>query len=251
MLSTHSKLFAAALGALALCSGTAHAAASQVYAEISGFTIELIDLDPNDQITPWLNFTSDYQGARTRGSYVWPFEEDTLIGYGTTAIVRPTAGAGTSLSETALSAGAYISSSKYGPQQYQAEATRYAQFILSPSTGLLLTASGTVRAEGFDLAWPRDSMRAGISLHGQLNSPVAGIDGSDYIERSYSTTGGVRDYSLSAYFASGAVAQSGNFQLGVSSSTDISSTVPEPSSYAMLLAGAVLLGGAARKRRRA
>jgi hypothetical protein len=243
----HRSIPAIAALAFALLAPGAHAANASASAQISNLTYQLVDLDPNDGILPTITFATSYLGQASTSWY--PYASDTSGALGSTGVTWSSGSAATSSGATALSAHSSLSSDWYS--RYDADASQYLPFTLSPHTSLLITAAGAL-----DVV-PGGATRssASISFTAQLDflSP-GGVKGGTYYDQSYASQDGARDYSFSAYLASGATAQNGFLQLRAQTSleldapTDPANPVPEPETWGMLLGGLAVVGGLARRR---
>ncbi|MFP5393055.1 MAG: PEP-CTERM sorting domain-containing protein [Gammaproteobacteria bacterium] len=230
-----------------LSSAPALAAHADVSAQVSGFKIELIDLDPNDGIAPSIVFDNETFPGSTytsegSGSFTGYDSVFTPVGHG---------GASASLSTTGMGTRAYFSeSAPYGGWQ-TSKATRGAAFTLSASTGLLLTAQATLRRDRA----PSVDAYSSVILTLSVDDHLPGIDGRQYQSQEFAAADGERSHKLSAYLSTGAVAQQGYFSLETRASlTDPGlppTPVPEPETWGMMLVGLGLLDGAAARRRRA
>lgn len=231
------KLYIAALTAAVLSTGLATSASAAVAkAEIKGFTIELIDLDLSDSITP--SFTFNYQrgwngsyfdtsiyGARIyyesktpiqvqigkTGVYMFPTENG--LSSGATALDR----------YTGASSQAYL---KYG-------------FTLTPHTQVKLSATSSI-----------STLQAGGSANARtwFGGRTAG-DTPLFFDTLESTWGvdGASTKLFTGTFSSGDTALNGVYGLYASVGAS-APPIPEPATYGMLLAGLGVLGMAARRR---
>ncbi|NHZ81456.1 PEP-CTERM sorting domain-containing protein [Massilia sp. CCM 8695] len=124
-----------------------------------------------------------------------------------------------------------------------------ASFTLSPNTRLILTGVARLSEQ---LVQKFDYSDSRIKMQGTLGVEA---DWTSTFEKSYHTNYGAGTINLYGMLMSDAQARQGQFSLetAVSLSAPITPipSVPEPSSYAMLLAGTCLVGALARRRRQA
>lgn len=246
---THRSTLASLFLAAAVAAAPAHAREAHLSAAISGFKIELIDLDLTDNIAPSLTF--DY-GGRTAFSFyneelIAP-QRKTLSKSGTVAITRPNGSTSATLDTTGLSSATDLVHNSNKWVDYESKAESYEGFILSPNTGLFVTALGSISAEN-------DGMNSAVSevnLLVSLYNTDDGVSGSRYFIHNFSTGDGAREYTMSGYLASGPTAQRATISMRATTRLWASSpvpSVPEPTTYGMLLAGGLLVGAMARRRR--
>jgi hypothetical protein len=230
-------------GAAFIAAAPVQAANADVTASIIDFRYQLIDLDANDGIAPSIVFDDPYVTVRSSGNGTY----ENLYGYGHNEVTGPYGVASTSASATDLLSLAGFTSSEHGTQSFGSEASLGRAFTLSPSTGLLVSATGLLSAGSADAS----RTVAALSFSLSLETPLSGIGGGDYRQQGYSLSQGSGDYLLSGYLATGALAQTGYISLRAESTASYiepTSPVPEPATWGMLAAGALLVAGAARKR---
>lgn len=233
--------FFTAVAGLAI--SAAGAASAQAIASaalgVTGYT--LVDLDPNDGITPWITF----QNQSTIGTAVslydaadTPLQERSSTTYGSIGVSSADGSAQASAGTTDVAAAI---SAYAGRSVAQAENRYY--FELSPHTGVTFFASGHLVSGGVD--W--GNAVASVGFYSAVNG--IGDPPGESIAR------GVSNYtvSFSSYAESqGADAATGWVDLTSSASVRaFAPPVPEPALASMLLGGLALLGAHAARRRRA
>lgn len=237
--------------ATSLPAGLAHAASVSAEASIRQFSIELIDLDPNDGITPFISFsnvTYDASSEYRLNGGATTLLRDSLDSAGSTGVTGPVGSASTSSTATSWSSAATLDGNPAGSPVALAAIFYRASYILSPATRAVFTFEGDISAPsasgpGYSTAsafmaselyvYPDDwSHPRSFSLLGQ--SPGA-----------FSYTGEVR--SLAGEQASGMLQLSTGVEAYLYGPA---APVPEPSTYAMLLAGVAIVGAARRRRTR-
>ncbi|MFP5393056.1 MAG: PEP-CTERM sorting domain-containing protein, partial [Gammaproteobacteria bacterium] len=150
-------------------------------------------------------------------------------------------------SATALSSHTVITAA-VNDDQYAESRGEYARsFTLTPNTGLAISALGTIHAQVGGIA-----SLAAVEITGTLADSVDGTAGVMSFSNSHETQMGVDtegSFRLQGYLYSGDQARSGSINLltRALSFAPISS-VPEPGSWAMMLAGAALIGACVHRR---
>lgn len=217
-------------------------------ASLTGIKIELIDLNLTDNITPWLriNYDSLYGDTWTTVPYGYKIGNSE----GLVSLVREDGSASASLSADALISSAFVDTAK-PRQDFHGSADREIYFTLSPYTALRFSAIGTLSGAADVL--PATSFDAYMSLTAGLRNPEYGW--SDSIsDKRIAEEDGLGTWNLSVERQTGALAQNGSLLAiaGAHASVyvDRPAPVPEPSTYAMLLAGAGIIGAAARRKAR-
>ncbi|WP_229477246.1 PEP-CTERM sorting domain-containing protein [Massilia rubra] len=239
------KISLYALCALAAMCSSAHAATSTAKASIEQFHIELVDLDLTDGVTPSLFFTQQSWGVDSVGDA----QRQVYTVQGKTSITTSFGATGGSASDSTLSSSASVNhpAVKDGKShQYTTNSYRITNFTLSPHTQMIITALGSVSENRLGVF---DSSVARIAMRGKLLDESG--DWVDSFSKSYQTDAGSTTLRMYASLSTDEFVRSGNFDV-VTQATLAGqiSSVPEPSAYAMLLAGTVLVGAMARRRRR-
>ena len=216
--------------------------ASSARADITGFKIELIDMDASDGIAPAIAFPYDpwvqaFIGIYNRSDYYEEYSGyyGTLHGANGTGIaitaVLPDSGSSRVEAFTADSL-AYSSGSQTMP------------FVLTPNT---LALFGVEFAVGMD-------REAGDTTYA-IASLEADLMGEQRFSGRLRTGDGLHEDASRLFYGellSGAGEGQGSFRLDtVASALNAVAPVPEPGSWAMLTAGLAVLGGAQWRRRRA
>lgn len=238
--------------ASALPAGLVHAASAS--ASIQQVSLQLIDLDPNDAIAPSITFSSEYDAATStyrlaEGGRV--LSQSRTRGLGSTEVNGPAGSASTSSSADTWSSIASLAGDPAGTPTAHANTAHIAWFTLSPATKAVfsLTASGGALHTG-------DASRAGATVH--VFAILASLEPvqppGTYFSLYRDVTGPDATFSFSGELNSPAGDPVfGTIEINTSAFAtlyDPASPVPEPSSYAMLLAGAAIVGAARRRRKR-
>ncbi|ATQ77673.1 hypothetical protein CR152_26580 [Massilia violaceinigra] len=243
MLVSKSHFTACALAA-ALSGVAGQSCAASASAQISNVRIELIDLDLNDQITPWIQYGyRDYamnamlnDGQEFQEIY-WP---------GSVLLSKPYGEAAAMVSDGMMRSSVQISySGQAGGDHFSAIGSDWRTFALSPNTQLRLTLSVSLQADHGQ----GESSRAVASIYGD----VSAFDQSgtpEHFEDRLQNVSGARTVDYRSTLSTGQSAGSGTIGWAAYSyAQGRAAPVPEPASYAMLLAGLAAIG-ACRLRRR-
>jgi len=259
--------FKLALTAVALAAAASANATSFASASIGPIQIQLIDLDPTDSVLPSIVFSnaiSSFTNAyATDGlgtvNYIWSPGSSTV---GTASITASTSGATasslqgaqTSISGQASGGAGGVSASYWGyiSSPYYASFTLSANTAVRFSTVATLAVSTTVgaspTASGAEFARAEVSFFAnGYVGHYSQNSNSAIYDyvGSNAGQKSFTETLNASLMNFSSSAMSGTVTA----QTYITGNSSIAAAVPEPETYAMLLAGLGVVGAVARRRR--
>lgn len=247
--------------------GTAHAAAS-ASASIGTVSITLIDLDPLDGIAPSLTFSGE--SSQSSGYVGDPYAYDFMSASGfytpTSALASSTTGwsSGSTSANGATSSTMLYGSTASGVYNYSnSSGYSYGQFTVTPWTLVILTTSYDVEAM---TTIGTDGVNYESSQGGaQLEMNIAGQDGweyhliSRYVSAShmwdgigYVPTSDAASGQMTLSVANVAETEvSGSFYAYAYTSAGSSiAAVPEPGTYAMLLAGLAGIGTMVRRRRR-
>lgn len=228
-----------------------NAIAVETNSSLNNYGYRLIDLDPNDGVVPTITFTSAFSETFARFCSCGGGEGEA----GNFAFTFPSAisAGGTdqsgNLAFSSISSDAYLSSVKSTKAGTQLSVTTFttADFTLSSNTQLVFYGTANINKTGYigEQAEFGGSTSASISQFGSsLSFFRHSIDGkavdilapySEYFEISYSN--------------SSAKNFSGTLDINANSSLIVTS-VPEPSTYMMLLTGMAVLGGSLRRRTR-
>jgi len=240
-------LSAVALGTLSL-SGSAYAAGVQT--AVNNYGYKLIDLDPNDGVAPSITFTSafsqtfiDFCGCGTDQAVNYGFDFPSTV-----QVQGNIDGVNASSSITSNQYMTQANASFAGARGH-ASATSDVSFTLSANTKLVFygtlnsiqtsagneqgSVSGSSSVTMYDGSFSKLSGFEHTFSHG-LSDPHTPY--SEYFEITYSNTD----------------ANEFGGSLGISSNVGVSvSAVPEPSTYAMLVAGLAFIGLSRKRRRKA
>ncbi|WP_222852972.1 PEP-CTERM sorting domain-containing protein [Massilia genomosp. 1] len=237
-----------ALAALAAAWVPAQANTSTASASIAQFQYRLVDLDLNDGIDPSITFGVDTRWLSTTGDG----QTEQISASGTTSIVTQFGAAGGTLSDTALLSHASLNHSLPVDKlrhEYRNEGKRVGEFILSPNTELIFTAVGKI-------AQQRDGGLEGSESRIAMRAYLLDANGEEYrqFDKSYEVINRNASATINLYgsLRSDATQRNGQFSFNAYTSLmGVTPPVPEPSTYAMLLAGAAVVGAVARRRRKA
>jgi hypothetical protein len=227
-------LVSASLAVVAAGFAPAAYAQSTASTSLTGFSYQLIDLDLNDGIAASLTMSP---------SSIWVAAAGYAPSSGTPVIVDILDQAGTAnasasfgrASATSDTTGVYSSATSTNmTHSLSGDAIVSWNFVLSANTSVVFTAIGSVDARG-------------PGAHGWASIFADGLpDGyaqDDILQNSAAET---RQLSLS--FSSSLDGLSGTVGTAASSGVEILAAVPEPETYAMLLAGLGLIGACVRRR---
>jgi len=275
--------FKFALAAIALVAAASANATSFASASIGPIQIQLVDLNPYDSILPSIVFTNAdntniwaYAANNQTANYIYSAG---TAAAGTASITASNSGATAtsiqgaqaSLSGQASGGTGGTSASYYG----YFSAPSYASFTLSANTAVRFSTLATVTAgttvgytpSPYGYEWANASVGLWASGYSGSNSQ-SGSDGLG-ISANYTTSwsydpatgnysaiysGEQKSITQTLYaglvnFSSSAMSGSVNVQTNVSGVSNIAAAVPEPETYAMLLAGLGVIGAVARRRR--
>ncbi|MDM5177442.1 PEP-CTERM sorting domain-containing protein [Massilia sp. DJPM01] len=243
MLVSKSHLTACALAA-ALSSAAGQTGAASASVQISNVRIELIDLDPNDQITPWVQF--GYRDVAMNANLNDGGELQEIFWPGSVQLSRPYGEAAAMVGDGIMRSSAQIRDSRLaGGARVSALGSDWRMFELSPNTQLKLTLSVSLQADdGLG-----ESSRAVASIYGY----VSAFDQSgtpDQFDDKLQNFSGARTVDYRSTLSTGQAAGHGTIGWAAYSYAQGSAApVPEPASYAMLLAGLAAIGTCRLRRR--
>ncbi|MFP5391968.1 MAG: hypothetical protein ACLGI6_10565 [Gammaproteobacteria bacterium] len=232
---TYGTLAAAALAA-------APAQADTTATTTTEFSYQLVDLNPNDNITPWITF--EYQQATgtasaLTGLYNW--DPHQIHGLGTVDYTTPYGHASATVGTDSYSATATMQAGVTGNAGVAGSTFLDTKFTLSPGTRLVFKLIASVA-----LSPPEDhAAYGGVTFTGSLESPGPGFEYSSFSH--YLTSYQSEHYNLVESLTTFDQERSGYFRVGSTANVTEPPVVPEPDTCAMLLGGLLLLGLRARK----
>ncbi|MFP5391477.1 MAG: PEP-CTERM sorting domain-containing protein [Gammaproteobacteria bacterium] len=244
-----SKLAAALALTGAALAAPAWAQTTSGTASLSGFTYQLIDLNPTDAIAPTISFSDTEFHSGVSHSSEQAQTNKSLDLPGTLSITTSNAFASASNFTDGLSATATYSVGP-GLQTVGAAAWQDLRFTLAPETGVIFSALSNLHGE-VDLEWSTwmtSEMRIWVDAADDSGASQSVGD----FNRIFN---GANTYQMSAFAHGGAGGATGLLRLSVGVQTDyfdptpIPAPVPEPESVAMLLAGLAVVGARAVRRR--
>jgi hypothetical protein len=220
----------------ALMTGIAPLAHAQTATSVTFFSYALIDLDLNDGITPSLTM-SNFHTWITAADYPRPLGSDHLINYsgdpGTINLTTPFGEATATAGANAVSSNAISTANRH---LLEGSAFAAWDFVMTPNTSVVFTAIGSVDAKGVGAS-------GAATLFGALRTGTRPEFNQEMlVDNDFQTRQLSFSFSSSVDGANGVV--------GMSAATD-ALPVPEPETYAMLLAGLGLIGACAHRRRQA
>ncbi|WP_227470374.1 PEP-CTERM sorting domain-containing protein [Massilia sp. YMA4] len=249
------KRFAALSLALAALSSGAVQAASSV-ATLSDYGFRLVDLNPYDGIAPSITFTSaeahSYAGvAPIAGEGLTQTDYASSAWYGDVSAQSSARGAKASSS---VIDGKFTSRGAVeGEGQFYANTQWGANFTLSAHTKLIFTGTASASYAGFGADYPNDYGSAYLSVTlldnqatGPYNQVVHYSGGAySYVPVPVDT---MNERVRLEFFNNGDTDLYGRFNVDVGAAGTIA-PVPEPATYAMLVAGLLLTTAVARRRK--
>lgn len=228
--------------ATVLAAPLAGAAAGQSSASMTGFTITLIDLNPDDGIAPAVTYKTDSMVSWSQRSNGPAAVVDWKAGASSTEVRQQSGWAQTTTDARSAVARA---ESLDDTSQFLAWSTRTMNFELTPWTAIafsgLAQVESTVRGSRLT--------DGTVAMWGNLyNEAVGGEDRFPLSSFEYELNSARRPgvQALVGLLQSGATTGYGDFNLRAIAEANVI-PVPEPSTYAMLLAGLGLVGWAGRR----
>lgn len=211
---------------------------------ISGIHYELIDLDPNDGVIPEITFTGSRASAGL-GFIAWENgvntgETKSLSSAGTIEVTRPFGNAAASTSSDGVSTSVFLQSPGPVTSSGSVSSRFVRDFILSPNTGLLWTAVGSLAAVA-------PGVGTTLRFEGTLLDDEGSLTQQRRFSQKYDAWFGGGTVDLYGFLFTDDEALSGDLTV-YSSSFALANSVPEPSTWGMLFAGLAVV--AARLRRK-
>jgi hypothetical protein len=230
----------AAVGASPILPAAAQTSAS---AGIQELDYRLIDLNPDDGITPWIVFGDSWSNS---AASIANLDKDIMQQlqnekYGALNFNTVYGSGGTLTSST--SASAFVNAQS---GTADANTVNALYFSLSPNTQLLFTGNGYASAV-FNLGYGNASANA--TMVGTLSDDVGNLASAT---ARVSALGGANSGPMLIALTSQGSSMYGSVTMQVTTrAMSIAEPVPEPASAAMLLAGGGMLAALARRRRKA
>lgn len=217
--------------------------AATTSASITDIRYQLIDLDLTDGVAPTLTIgsASSYIAAFYGNDENYDHQSASVFG-----IVHVGAGLGEGAARTTTTSlqsnASFIS--PVGIQQAYGFASQRVEFTLSPNTGLVFSALGSLSSDPVTAR-----VEASLYATGVMRTVTNGVESNQSFENSFSLVDGERDYTLRGYLATASVEERGYLYFKTDTFVR-AQPVPEPATYGMLLAGALVVGAAARRKAR-
>lgn len=243
-----------AMLAIALALSTtvaAHAQTASATASVGNLKIQLIDLDPDDGIAAKLTLASadqvyQYADARLYSSDSNLSESDYRYTRGTTSVALDSIEASASASSDASVWEAASSYANPVGGNLDVASTMYGsfQFKLTRATRMIITADASVTGEGDGR---RNKTEATARINGWFDD---GLEKEVIDGLSWAGTDADKQLGISMQTLYGSLYGWIRMETDTRVTYDAAAPVPEPSTYAMMLAGLAVLGGYARKKAR-
>lgn len=240
MTARFTRLSGCLLAAAALLSTPlASAASADGYAGISEFSWTLVDLNPGDGIAPSIKFDVAGGAAWSQRLTVFPWLIDARDTFGATQVSAAEGNAASALSETGNMASAHAPAEN---GIFMAYAMHVASFELTPYTRIEFSATAKVDTTNPGTQTGGYALLEGGLVNAESAEPVSNfkllLDSKD----------GSATQAWNPALSSGAETTIGYFRRDTMAYVNLV-PVPEPSTYAMLLAGLGLIGWRARRSR--
>lgn len=246
------KVALCALAATAVSSAPVQAKTATASAHIDQFTYELIDLDLADGITPGISFFGNDE-LSVNSRYLGDGENEQRIATtGATQVTRSYGATSAVMTNTGVSSTSRLvdpTAPFAVTHQFNSGGHYISNFLLTPGTGLRISALGSLSV---DTQGPGTYGRASFGVGAVLSDYPDRSSESVYSGHYYSTEGGSASHRVSAFVYTDDAARIGSFSFSSFAHTQLytmPAVVPEPATYAMLLAGVAVIGLARRRRR--
>lgn len=248
-----------ALAGLAILASAAPGALAQASsnAVIGNVTYQLIDLDLNDGIDPWIAFSNQsevFAGVApvANGGFTSYHSDASSDALPAIAVANASRGAVTwaGIAGDRVSASGFSAAMPAAEGEYYSAAQQSRKFSLAPNTQLIVTAHASADVTGNEGASRQTSGSLSFQIIDSQNAhPFTQI--AFFSKGAYSYNGLPtivdEDFSLN-FFNWNATTLNGTIDAYAGASSTVLA-VPEPSTYGMLFAGLGLLGFVARRKR--
>ena len=225
--------------------GVTQAASASAF--VRDFSYQLIDLDPADGIIPSLIFTSDIINANAfanvnnlRGP---PWDDElALTTYGRGTIEKVPGSASIEAAPGAAKADAIA-----GRGAFSADSASGYQFTLTPNTHVVFSATARIQVAHDHLNHPPDQSSAFAGLLGEFVTSAG--QRTDFDSHLYSESPGINTIPVAVHAFTGKFAGTGNVRAQASAFALGVSPIPEPATWAMMVAGLAVAGVRILRRR--
>lgn len=237
----------AGFGTLASVATQATSAEVSATATFTGFSYTLIDLDPDDGVSPSFTMTQPYYSVSV-ANYLdnsgFPHLVDQLLQPGTAVIDDASGTAQSSYDGTTASSSVTIHE---GSPYFQSNTFLQWKFTLSPHTSLTLSGHGAVHSGQVG------EVRTGAyiqlyAMHSTSSDPFF----YPYFNDDLSTNDGDQSRHMNITFASDTTQINGSLGFTTNAAgrdwPPVATPVPEPSTYVMLFCGLITLACAVRRK---
>jgi hypothetical protein len=229
--------------AAVIAASPAQAATIDATASLSGFRFELIDLDLNDNITPSIQFYDPQHRAYAQANWSWtPEDRQDIEHAGSVSVTNLDGGAGATTQLHQVSSSASIDAGAGTSRSLNAYAYQSSAFTLSPSTGLRVTALGTIDVDNPDGAFAQGR----FVFDAQLFNTAGSASEFQAFSHDYDSRHGSASTILAGYLYTDGIAREGRFSFNAYAySYGLAAPVPEPATWGMLAGGLGLIGAMA------
>lgn len=245
------------LAALAMAGVAAGAQASvSASANLGTLSVQIIDINPLDGITPTLSFSDGWVSSYVHGSDHYDYQYNDLATGASTAFSAANGSVSSSANSNGLSSAGNIVTGTSDFHYSSQHAYKHMNFSLTGPAAVIFTApyslSATTPVSNYDPTWGYNNASSSVVMNGSASSGSASMS---FYDSQSAWVSGYYDYphtdSKQGYLRGGFVS-TGDSTAGTvyfdASSYQQTAPVPEPSEYLMLLAGLGVVGYAAKRR---